>query len=136
MTAQEVIKEIMAHIAMLEMNEAMDALLDGTEGDAGYVKALNDMRDFIKERFRDDTETTYNQNEKETLGAHLRNLLTPYSLLIELHNDGRDISEFAFDIAETNLSALLKFADSQEMQHLRNKTSDEKTQEYGTEEIH
>ncbi len=53
----------------------------------------------------------------ETLGAHLRNLLTPYKTLIELYKDGIIKEDFIKDF-ELNLKNLIKFSHTDKMENI------------------
>ena len=54
--------------------------------------------------------------KNETLGAHLRNLLTPYKNLLQLVKDGKADEETIRKYDLDNLDDLIAFCDSEEMQ--------------------
>lgn len=53
----------------------------------------------------------------ETLGAHLRNLLTPYKTLISLYKDGL-IKEDFVESFEKNLDELINFSNTEKMENI------------------
>lgn len=53
----------------------------------------------------------------ETLGAHLRNLLTPYKTLISLYKDGL-IKEDFVESFEKNLVELINFSNTEKMENI------------------
>lgn len=53
----------------------------------------------------------------ETLGAHLRNLLTPYKTLISLYKDGLIKEDFVKD-CERNLNELINFSNTEKMENI------------------
>jgi len=53
----------------------------------------------------------------ETLGAHLRNLLTPYKTLIALYKDGIIKEDFIKDF-DLNLENLIKFSYTDKMENI------------------
>lgn len=58
----------------------------------------------------------YGNVNSETLGAHLRNLLTPYKNLIQLNKDGLTNKKFLED-CEDNLLMLIDFSNLPEMEN-------------------
>jgi hypothetical protein len=58
----------------------------------------------------------YGNANSETLGAHLRNLLTPYKNLIQLNKDGLTSKKFLED-CEDNLLMLIEFSNLPEMEN-------------------
>lgn len=55
-------------------------------------------------------------SSNETLGARLRNLLSPYKNLIAINKNGLDPKKF-IEEAERNLQDLIDFSNSDEMEH-------------------
>ena len=53
----------------------------------------------------------------ETLGAHLRNLLTPYKTLSSLYKDGL-IKEDFVESFEKNLVELINFSNTEKMENI------------------
>lgn len=53
----------------------------------------------------------------ETLGAHLRNLLTPYKTLISLYKDGLIKGDFV-ESFEKNLVELINFSNTEKMENI------------------
>lgn len=58
---------------------------------------------------------------KETLGAHLRNLLTPYKLLLDLYDNGikleGDHKDKFIKTLNNNLKDLIDFSNSKQMEN-------------------
>ena len=69
----------------------------------------------IFEEYYDDEIELLHDNE-ETLGARLRNLLTPYKNLIQLNKDGKDVSGYLEDV-ERNFKDLLEFSEIWSMEN-------------------
>ena len=57
----------------------------------------------------DEDEIEILHDDEETLGARLRNLLTPYKNLIQLNKDGKDVSGYLEDV-ERNFKDLVEFS--------------------------